>query len=423
MDTLIEFYKGLDALNLIIFWGIIVVIILLLIFAIVISNKNKKLKQIIASRNYQEPSLEDDLPINVTPNKSNSNTNDILTEEKSSIIKEEQKKEITFIQEKAQENTPHINEEKPIAPLPKPIPEEKHFVAEEHVIEYENKFPKEAPIKKEVTSSTITIPNTPYQRNVLREMSLGQTSPIGIVKPQKKEIIQAKELNKNLSEAQEISSIPSRNDNSSRHSSQEPVQKELLTKEPARENIITKENTSQVNIKEPVYSSLLSQVSTVEKKDLSSTKSYSDNPSHLNIERNNHENINNPKTVSSLKEAHLTSTNDIFREYADVPKQKPKSSEKETYLEEVSQKLSAAENDDNIHRTAYELQQEEDAIISYEELMQKKDSIKIVDEEDAVISIDELIKKKEAEEKLYNLTPEEENDKFIKELKDFRNDL
>ena len=31
--------------------------------------------------------------------------------------------------------------------------------------------------------------------------------------------------------------------------------------------------------------------------------------------------------------------------------------------------------------------------------------------------------KKEAEEKLYNLTPEEENDKFIKELKDFRNDL
>ena len=37
--------------------------------------------------------------------------------------------------------------------------------------------------------------------------------------------------------------------------------------------------------------------------------------------------------------------------------------------------------------------------------------------------IDELIKKKEAEEKLYNLTPEEENDKFIKELKDFRNDL
>ena len=30
---------------------------------------------------------------------------------------------------------------------------------------------------------------------------------------------------------------------------------------------------------------------------------------------------------------------------------------------------------------------------------------------------------KEAEEKLYNLTPEEENDKFLKELKSFRHDL
>ena len=55
--------------------------------------------------------------------------------------------------------------------------------------------------------------------------------------------------------------------------------------------------------------------------------------------------------------------------------------------------------------------------------MEKKDSIKIVDDENAVISIDELMKKKHEEEKLYNITKEEEDNQFIKELKNFRNDL
>lgn len=55
--------------------------------------------------------------------------------------------------------------------------------------------------------------------------------------------------------------------------------------------------------------------------------------------------------------------------------------------------------------------------------MKKKDSIKIVDEEEAVISIDELMNLKNKQEKLYNLTEDEENDQFIKELKNFRKDL
>ena len=79
----------------------------------------------------------------------------------------------------------------------------------------------------------------------------------------------------------------------------------------------------------------------------------------------------------------------------------------------MSNKLSTAKYQDGIIRTEYELKQEEEAIISYEELMKKKDSIQIVDEEEAVISIDELMKKKN----------EEENDKFLKELKSFRHDL
>ena len=61
--------------------------------------------------------------------------------------------------------------------------------------------------------------------------------------------------------------------------------------------------------------------------------------------------------------------------------------------------------------------------------MEKKDSIQTIDEEDAVISIEELMNKTNKQEeiennaRLYNLSEEEANDNFIKELKQFRNDL
>ena len=108
-------------------------------------------------------------------------------------------------------------------------------------------------------------------------------------------------------------------------------------------------------------------------------------------------------------------------------------SSSEKYLEEVSRKLAKAETIDEVERTDYELEQEENAIISYKELMSKKDSIQTIDEEEAVISIEELMNRKKTKEdskpkldetsKLYKLTEEEENDDFIKELKQFRNDL
>ena len=106
----------------------------------------------------------------------------------------------------------------------------------------------------------------------------------------------------------------------------------------------------------------------------------------------------------------------------------------EKYLEEVNKKLSEVEEINDIERTSYELQQEEEAIISYKELMEKKDSIKTIDEEEAVISIEELmnrannnqeevVKEKKEEQKLYNINELEENDNFIQELKKFRDDL
>ena len=46
MKQIIDFYKNLDVLNMIIFWGVIIVVILLLVFAIIISKKNKKLQNV-----------------------------------------------------------------------------------------------------------------------------------------------------------------------------------------------------------------------------------------------------------------------------------------------------------------------------------------------------------------------------------------
>ena len=273
MNYIVEFYKSLDTLNLILFWGIIIVIILLLTFSIIIANKNRKLKAMLLAKQKEEAKNETPIPVVevVTPQ----------VEEKT-VIKSE---------------TPVV---------------EKKFVAEEHVKEYNNdlftlpNIDKVSDYQDRRENTQESIPTGPYQRNVLREMSSNQTSPIGIVK-------------------------------------KEPVSNETIDAYQVQEN--TKE------------------------------------PYHDNIQTN-HE-----------------------------------------YLSEVSKKLSDAKEQEDISRTEYELRQEEEAIISYEELMRKKDQIKIVDDEDAAISIEELLARKKQQEKLYNLNESEENSEFIKELKDFRQDL
>ena len=207
------------------------------------------------------------------------------------------------------------------------------FVAEEYVMtnkEVTPTFPiNEKPIINKdieirpVSTNNQTKPTGPYQRNVLREMSLSQTSPIGITK-------QDNNSNNELNKARELQ------------------------------------------------------------------KSFDET-------RNNYydKNTNN---------AYERTTNNISIQ-----------NDHAKYLREVSDKLIERSNNDQVERTQYELRQEEDAIISYQELMQKKDNIKMVDEEDAVISIEELMNRKQ--EKIYNITPEEEDNKFIDELKNFRSDL
>lgn len=71
---------------------------------------------------------------------------------------------------------------------------------------------------------------------------------------------------------------------------------------------------------------------------------------------------------------------------------------KSSYMEDVSKRLEEATNNDPIELTEYEKIQEEQAIISYQELMDNKD-------------------------KIYQLTDDEADIEFINELKNFRESL
>ena len=306
MSFIVDFYKELDTVNLIIFWGVIIVVLLLLIFAIIITRKNKKLEKIIAKNGIRIDDFDDEELAIKRENKSTTiekvpaaNTTEVnMKEPELVIIKETPKQEV-------------YHEEKVVAPEV-PIKEET-FVAEEHVMEYQKEVPRQP--ERIIIERTN---NEPYQRNVLREVYPSQTSPVGITKSQ---------------------------------------------------NNAEKEMTKATELHEAL------------------------NDSHQD------------ETLLNQKKYSQTFNN---------------TTKKGDYLEELSKKLADANSQNDVNRTEYELRQEEDAIISYEELMQKKDSIKTVDEEEAVISIEELRAKKE---KLYNITKDEETDEFINELKQFRSDL
>ena len=384
MNIIINFYKELDTLNIIIFWGIIIVIVLLLIFAIVISNKNRKLKVLLEKKEENYSNEKNNINIVNDTKKEDVFKNTYNEPIISNDIKQEQNDIPKILSESKEE---------------KELPEEKEFIAEEHVITYHD-YPQQqkpspgidnTPIKNEKIYSSIEDltkrpTNVPYQKNVLREMSLNQTSPIGITKPIAKEETKAKELNDVLLEKVILEDYPSKASETI-NTSKSPSQ-DLTT--PTNKNRETNFNS---------FASSSKEIDITIPAEESHTPKYQEKKEDVVLSR---EKTNIQKY--QIEEPKDTKPND-------------------KYLEEVSNKLSTAKNQEGIIRTEYELKQEEEAIISYEELMKKKDSIQIVDEEEAVISIDELMKKKNEGEKLYNLSPEEENDKFLKELKSFRHDL
>ena len=264
-----------------------------------------------------------------------------------------------------------------------PLETEKDFIAEEHVSDYrvdvKNEFninmPSEEIKKTETFTKTIEIPNKPYQRNVLREMSLSQTSPIGITRP-----------NENLNRRTEMI---------------RDLERSL--KEEEKINITTRKNIDE---------EIKTELKNIE------------NPSIRKTE------IKEEYVIEPDISLEIQEDNNVLEEYEEtlISKDEQETNQSEKYLEEVSRKLAEAEIPDEIERTNYEIQQEEDAIISYTELMEKKDSIQTIDEEEAIISIEELMNRTNStkikeDSKLYNISEEEANDDFIKELKQFRSDL
>lgn len=395
MKYIIDFYQDLDTLNLIIFWGVITIIILLVIVIFILEKNKKNFKK----NNSEEKVPKESLPI---------------------------KEDISEIKESLIETTQPLNQ----VPIDNPT---ESFNAEEHVIEYQNHYQdiskvKEPPLSKNLNSNNQdaflnekeSLPNKPYQRNVLREMSLSQTSPIGIIKnnpSETKDNVLAKELHESLNieklddELDDFKYSFNENDTIP-HINNSKIENNKLLSSPSAE--ITNDSLPKVNPYPPhveivnsvpqSHESISTNAKLNDRDNYSQTGSMPKQPSHQ-------------EEHPSLLESISVNSNNI------VEPTDENSPNKSTYLEEVSSKLANSQSLDYIDRTDYELKQEEEAIISYEELMQKKDQIKMIDEEEAIISIEELLQKQKKDEKLYQLTDEEENDKFIRELKDFRNDL
>lgn len=594
MEFILEFYQSLETLDLIIFWGIIIVIILLIIFSLVMINKNKKLKKMVSKNNQEKQTINTDqeLPIKTT-NLSDQVDKSINLDSTPKKNDQEELKEIDLPE------IPGVKKELDISQnnLNNSIETEKKFIAEEHIMEYnndlfslpnikknnpstenqskENKQPENRKIK---SSSTIDLPKTPYERNVLREMSLSQTSPIGLTYPkanEDKKLAMAKDLSdslhsENINEddfqenyqssnnqkniqnnppikesnitlkreqitrtttniqeknhhqisssnlqsstvekennllKQELQSIPNSSSRKTTIKNDLPrvtpnnlkddatpknetnkisnfSNKSSSMNQPNNSNIIDEEYQTKNNFKEDhlhfqertIKNNHLDN-STTEKHELSSPSiSNSDylKNNHSSKESSTNNNLNknlseskdtlhsskNNQNELAYKETNIqtnsknSSKNDIdprvkalFDSISKQDEPTIKNNSSEQYLEEVSRKLAEAEITDEVERTDYELEQEENAIISYKELMAKKDSIQTIDEEDAVISIEELMNRNqnndmetsnyqkeplskptnnEEDTKLYKLTEEEEDDDFINELKQFRNDL
>ena len=371
--------NGIDVFNVILICGVILLVILITVMLILYLRSKKK----------KEPVVEE----------TDTYTEQIPVKEPDTIIEPVQAQEETTeeLLSPIEKPMPEPEVTLPIEPEPV-IEEENNFVAEEHVLEYDNnlfnlpslkKNNSDEPEEVKQPEEPFTMPTKPYERNVLRQMSLSQTSPIGLTIPKDNPPVEEK-----LPEPEE--------------------ETRYIIKE--EDDEIPIEGTPELQLEDFHPESLFNEEPTYEEPEL---------PEELPepIQEEVQEPVNNNELEFSLPDLEKIEEPIEKEEPVKVEKPVQEKEDNKAYLEEVSRKLSEAEVPDEIERTEYEKQQEEDAIISYKELMEKKDSIQTVDEEDAVISIDELIQRKKEEEKIYNITEEEATDDFISELKKFREDL
>lgn len=412
MKYIIDFYKELDTVNLIVFWGTIIVVILLLTFSIILANKNKKLKYIIRTRglnvdNYNDE--EDDLAIR----KDVQNNNDYSYDEQEENItinqnyysneQENKEENITvnqsYYSNEQKENNTTINEHN------YPTEPERPIIKNVEVINH-NYYSREPEKEKTPETTNIEIVNHNYYSN---ENSNPEPETKNIV-------IENKHVEKTIRNEENVNH---------RFTPEELVMdnESSYTKELNRvKNEYIKEQLEKNNNPRVEYSNQpkISKTTIVVEEEKKTTPSIINTINEREKRQQEYQNINEKKIV-------IPQVNSVQRqkEIAEEVKKQERREDKPkgNYLEEISKSLSKITKDEGINRTEYEIEQEENAIISYKELMEKKDSIKTVDEEEAVISIEELMAKKKEQEKLYNITNESEDENFIDELKNFRSDL
>lgn len=107
----------------------------------------------------------------------------------------------------------------------------------------------------------------------------------------------------------------------------------------------------------------------------------------------NQPNITSPITINKKEEQAFNLNEFIKSNELKIEKQDPTSHKNVDYLQDIATKIADELENKNIELTNYEKLQEENAIISYKELLTIKDKITILDDENETIDFIEELKK------------------------------
>lgn len=185
------------------------------------------------------------------------------------------------------------------------------------------------------------------------------------------------------------------------------ISKEIKDKQPSTNSKISKNQHVDTNIKSQNKNSTTNHIKSSNiKKDISNPKL----ELYQNLEKIN--NTNNPKekeqntkqrtitteqrpknkkSTTDIKTTNLD-LNDYIKQRKTPTKKTSTTKDNQIYLKEISKKMAKELQPQTIELTDYEKDQEENAIISYQELLDVKDKIKIIDDEETVDFIEELKK-------------------------------
>ena len=199
---------------------------------------------------------------------------------------------------------------------------------------------------------------------------------VKILKEEQEKVEDNKEINNNILKQQKLE-VPLEEPTSNKEEEKIPVVKEEVKEEVKENNLYQKNVLREISSKQPV-----SPIH-IEKKEEYIARENLDNFDFNSVNYDNGLGMTyedpNISPLEEMEDAYEVNDNMKF-------------------AREIVEKMEEETKPSNIELTDYEKKQEEEAIISYDELMKVKD-------------------------KIYNITDDEETDEFINELKNFRIDL